>query len=67
MNEAREIYEAAKARWLAQPGNSYAGLHGILIGVVAAEYPHLLIEAAGHADRLVSVDKIVEESLGVES
>jgi hypothetical protein len=67
MDEAREIYEAAKKRWLAEPGGSWAGLHGILVGVIAQDHPELLIEAARHADRLVSVDRIVEESLGAES
>jgi hypothetical protein len=67
MDEAREIYEAAKRRWLAEPGSSWAGLHGILVGVIAKDHPELLIEAARYADQLVSVDRIVEESLGGES
>jgi hypothetical protein len=64
MDEAREIYDAARVRWLAESGGSYAGLHGILIGVIAKYHPELLIEAARYADQLVSVDRIVEESLG---
>lgn len=64
MDEARDIYRAAQERWLAQPGGSYAGLHGILVSMIAKDHPELLVEAAKWADELVSVDRIVEESLG---
>lgn len=63
----REIYEAAKARWLAEPDGSYAGLHGILVGVIADRRPELLLEAAGYADRFGSVARIVEEGVGRET
>lgn len=67
MDEAREIYRAATERWLTQLGGSYAGLHGILVSVIAKDHPELLIEAAKWADELVSVDRIVEEALGDSS
>lgn len=62
---AREIWYAAQERWLAQPGGSYAGLCGILIGVVAGGNPELLVKAAELADEYVSIDHIVAEGIGV--
>ena len=60
--EAREIWRAAENRWLAEPGGSYAGLVGILAGTIVENgHPELLVKAAEHADRLVSVDRIVAE------
>lgn len=67
MSEAREIYRAAQERWLSQSSGSYAGLHGILVAIIEGKHPELLIEAAEHADRFVSVDRIVELTLGAES
>lgn len=58
---AREIYAAAKKRWLAQPGGDYSGLEGILLGVIATRHPELLIEAAAYADQFGSVDRLVAE------
>lgn len=60
--EAREIWDAAVARWLAEPGASRSGLLGILIGTITTEgHPELLAKAAEHADRMVSVDRVVQE------
>lgn len=59
---AREVYGAAQERWLAQPGGDYAGLHGILLGVIAEKAPELLIEAAEFADKFKSVNHIVAEN-----
>lgn len=63
MNEEREIYEAARERWLSETGGSYAGLHGILVGVIMESHPELLLRAANLADKFGSVDRIVEEAV----
>lgn len=61
-DEARKTWRAAEERWLSQPGGDWASLVGILVGTIAGENPDLLLKAAAYADRLVSVDRIVEEA-----
>jgi hypothetical protein len=67
MDKAREIYRDAVERWLAEPSGTYAGLHGILVGVIAENHPELLIRAAALADQFVSIERIVEEHEAMRS